>query len=138
MHGKRTSRKVKGYQRWRLETRDWVPVENDAMGRLLRPPGRVWMEPPKDLLLPRAKLPKELRRGLGFVDPSKPGVEALENALNELADAYPVLTDAPSSVVPSAEWLQLKLEAILKRAERQAEFSRETPFLLAQCGNSPR
>jgi hypothetical protein len=124
-----------GYQRWRLTTIPWVPVRGDPTGAELRTPGRAWTgHVPSDLVVPRAALKADSVHGLGLIHADRPGVRALEHALEELHDLFPELEAAAEDVQRTAAWLAGRLD----RSSRQtAEQSVDVPPLPSHSHGQP-
>lgn len=105
--------KCVGYQSWLLEKSAWVPVQGDPLERSFVQPGRAWRDLPTDMraaTVPRASLRDGLGQRLGLVRGTKPHRTQIERALTDLAEAYPVLADAPDPAVKTAAWLCRQLE----------------------------
>ena len=128
--GRAVPKPVMGYQRWRLETTPWVPVANDPTGAILQVPSRAWRGLPRRspwLMIARARLRDVDAEALDLVSAERPIAEAVEAALETLAERFPDLETAPSEVRDTADWLMRRLERVLVRGDRRRATSPPLP-----------
>ena len=124
-------KRVPGYQRWLLENTEWVPVTGDAAGKRFRRPSDAWVDiGQRDawLALPRVRLPKEARGSFEFASAQRPRVDALERALDHLAETFDDPHKAPEDIRRTALWLQQRLDRALLRDGKSVE----APWLLCR------
>jgi hypothetical protein len=107
-----------GYQRWRLQTSAWVPVDHHPRGDSLSSPEEAWTHMPKSaesLSVPqyRAKLPDP--KGLDLVNAESPSRKDVERSLALLHETFPQAAPEQDAVWDTANWLTQRLERAVKR-----------------------
>jgi hypothetical protein len=130
-HEGRIVKRLPGYQRWLLENTEWVPVSDDPAGQRLRRPAEAWVDiPARDswLVLPRARLRKEVRSRFDLASAQRPRSESLARALDILADAHDADRPMADDRRRTALWLQERLDRALQRSARPID----TPWLLCR------
>ncbi|HEY6204145.1 MAG TPA: hypothetical protein VI056_14035, partial [Candidatus Limnocylindria bacterium] len=116
--GRGTRRVFLGYQRWRLETTEWVPVTGELAGGPLRRPSESWYRARtggEDLLLPIALLEEGVARRLALNDCGRPSSVAVARALDRLSTKYPDLSAAAMPVMRTTEVLMDWFDQALQR-----------------------
>jgi hypothetical protein len=125
-----------GFQAWLLNTTAWLPIRTlDGSGVLAKPRGAWLVEDRRDgrRLLPRAQVSREAGQALRLPTPTHPTIEALEDLLRALAEAFPVLGDARLEAQETALWAQRSLDRLLRQSSPR---SKSFAFAVEQDGTS--
>jgi hypothetical protein len=130
-------RRTIGYQRLLLESKAWVPVQGDPLGRDIVRPLEAWVHVNGKALkacLPQAEVAKTAAEKLALPAASKPTAPAVIAALFALHKAYPGLDSAPRDVVEGATLLLQRIEVALSRAGKSAAEVETPPFPVHNAG----